>query len=95
MAPNLADSWQEFARAMLKEAVARRELSFREFSELLMGQGVSIAPKTLSRRINRGAFDAGFFLMCLTALGVDKLEIEGEQVGELVLKPEKAWRRQR
>lgn len=90
---DVSDTWQEFARYLLQDAVAQRELNSREFSELLSSIGVEIAPKALSRRINRGTFDAGFFLMCLAALGMTKLEIQGERLGDVVLVPDRAWKK--
>ena len=90
---DLGDEWQEFARYLLQDAVAQRCLNAKELSELLAVRGVVVAPKALSRRINRGTFDAGFFLMCLTALGATKLDIQGERVGDVALKPDRTGKK--
>lgn len=97
MPPELDDPWQEFARNLLLDAVALRGLqTTRQLADLLAGKGVVIAPKTLSRRINRGAFDAGFFLMCLDVLAIDRIEFAGKQSADVVLRPQKtAGRRPR
>lgn len=89
------DPWQEFARDLLQDAVAQRGLSTRQLSELLMEQGLEVAPKTLARRINRGAFDAGFFMMCLTALGTVKIDIQAERVADVTLQTPRTWTRAR
>lgn len=91
----LGDLWQEFARDLLQDAVAQRVLNARQLSELLAERGVEIEPKALSRRINRGSFDAGFFLMCLTALGAVKVDIQGERLADVQLQPERTWARRR
>ncbi|WP_169167969.1 DUF6471 domain-containing protein [Acidovorax sp. SRB_24] len=89
------DPWQRFAREVLQDAVAQRAMNSRELAELLSEYGVEVEPKTLSRRINRGTFDAGFFLLCLSALGAEKVDILGDGLVEVHVKPERVWRRSR
>lgn len=91
MTPTLDEPWQEFARFLILDAIAQRGLTYRQLSELLSAKGVEVTPKTLSRRINRGTFDAGFFLMCLDALGATRIDFEAEMLGDVVLKPRKHW----
>jgi len=86
MHANAGDPWQDFARELLQDAVAQLGLNARELAERLGEKGLEIAPKVLSRRINRGTFDAGFFLQCLSALGAERVEFEGERVGDVVLR---------
>lgn len=95
LSPPLDDPWQEFARDLLQDAVAQRGLNARQLSELLAEQGLEVEPKTLARRINRGAFDAGFFLMCLTALGTVKIDIQAERVADVTLQAPRTWRKAR
>lgn len=84
MEPELDDPWQEFARRLLLDAAAMRGLSKpRQLSDLLAEQGIVIAPRTLSRRISRGSFDAGFFLMFLQALGVSQIAFQGQQSADV------------
>ncbi len=89
------DTWQEFACELLKDAVAMRGLNYPQLSALLAEKGLDIAAKTLSRCINRGTFDAGFFLRCLTALGAETVDIQGERVADVWLRGERAWKRGR
>jgi Domain of unknown function (DUF6471) len=89
------DAWQEFACELVKDAVAQRGLNYPQLAQLLAEKGLDIAPKTLSRRINRGTFDAGFFLRCLTALGVETIDIQGERVADVWLRGDGVWKRGR
>lgn len=95
LSPPLDDPWQEFARDLLQDAVAQRGLNARQLSELLAEQGLEVEPKTLSRRINRGTFDAGFFMMCLTALGTVKIDIQAERVADVTLQAPRTWMKAR
>lgn len=84
MEPELDDPWQEFARRILLDAAAMRGLSTaRQLSDVLAEQGIVISPRTLSRRISRGSFDAGFFLMFLQALGVSEIAFQGQQSADV------------
>nr|WP_315494207.1 DUF6471 domain-containing protein [uncultured Rhodoferax sp.] len=86
MEPELDDPWQEFARTILLDAAAMRGLSTaRQLSDVLAEQGMVIAPRTLARRISRGSFDAGFFLMFLQALGVSQIAFEGQQLADVAM----------
>lgn len=80
---------------LLQDAIAQRGLSIRQLAQLLAMRGLEMETKTLRRRINRGSFDAGFLLMCLTALGAEKIEIEGEGIADVKLQPHKRWSPQR
>lgn len=89
------DLWQRFAREVLQDAVAQRAMNSRELAKLLSEYGVDVEPKTLSRRINRGTFDAGFFLLCLAALGAERVDISENWVVDVHLKRERVWARSR
>jgi hypothetical protein len=84
METDLDDPWKEFARQLLLDAAALRGLSTaRQLSDVLAEQGIVISPRTLARRISRGSFDAGFFLMFLQALGVSQIAFEGQQLADV------------
>jgi len=84
MEPELDDPWQKFARQILLDAAYMRGMpKASQLAELLAEKGISISPRTLSRRISRGSFDAGFFLMFLQALGVKQIDFQGEQSADV------------
>jgi Domain of unknown function (DUF6471) len=91
----LSAPWQEFARELLQDAIAQRGLNYPQLSELLAETGYEGDVKALARRVNRGTFDAGFLLMCLTALGTVKVNLQVEGVVDVTLKPERTWKRGR
>ena len=82
--------WQEQAQDVLMDALAKRQMTYGQFADLLGDLGVSITAKTLTRRINRGTFDAGFLLLCLHALGAEKVGFNG-RYAEPVLRGKKSW----
>ena len=84
------EEWQAVAGGVLTTALVRRRLSFRDFAGLLAEHGLDIEPRTLARRVQRGTFDAGFFLMCLEVLGAHELVVkDGKAVP--VLMEQKEW----
>lgn len=78
---------KQFARDLLQDAIAQRALNSRQLAELLSEyEEEEVESKTLMRQINRGTFDAGFFFLCLSALGADKVDIQGERLTDVHLK---------
>lgn len=86
----LPDPWQEFARELLQDAIAQRGLNFPRLAALLAENGYDVKVKTLARRVNRGTFDAGFLLMCLTVLGTERVDFYGERFAEVWLQRARA-----
>lgn len=87
MEPELDDPWKEFARRLLLDAAAMRGVSTaRQLADVLAEQGIVMAPRTLARRISRGSFDAGFFLMFLQALGVSQIAFQGQHSADVEIK---------
>jgi len=70
-------SRQNPASELLKLALKKQKLSYRELSERLSAIDVSISPTLLNRRINRGNFSADFLLLCLCELGVSSIRLKG------------------
>lgn len=63
------------AKGLLRAEMARRNLSYEDLAKALEGIGVEDTAKNLSNKIARGAFTAGFFLMCLEAIGCRTLRL--------------------
>ena len=82
--------WDKFAQSLIKETLDRRGWGYAELSELLteINMGKKILPATLNRRINRGGFSAGFFFLCMEALNIGSIDIEGKGCGETV---DRSW----
>lgn len=62
--------WEWKASALLKGAMRERGWSYSELSEALKPLGIKRSATVINRRINRGSFNAGFLLACLSAMGV-------------------------
>ena len=67
--------WQERAKALLRSELIRRQMTTRDLAERLGEMGAGNV-RVLENRIARGAFDAGFFIQCLDALGVKTLHLD-------------------
>jgi hypothetical protein len=55
---------------LLKSEMARREMSYAELAERLNDER-----RNLTNKINRGSFEASFFLRALNAIGVSTLHL--------------------
>lgn len=55
--------------------VTRRNLNYEQLAVKLAELGVKETPKNISNKIARGAFTAGFFVMCLEAIGAQVVRI--------------------
>ena len=68
-------SYQDKAKGLLRAEIKRRNLNYEDLAKLLAERGVKENARNLSNKIARGAFTAGFFVMCLEALGVHSLRL--------------------
>ncbi len=68
-------AYQEKAKGLLRAEIKRRNLNYEQVAEKLAEMGVKESPKNLSNKIARGGFTAGFFIMCLEAIGAQNLRL--------------------
>ena len=68
-------SYQDKAKGILRAEIKRRDLTYEDLAKLLAAKGVKDNARNLSNKITRGAFTAGFFVMCLEAIGVHSLRL--------------------
>lgn len=73
---NAAQTYNDKARGILRAEIKRRNMSYDALAAKLAEIGVVETPKNLSNKIARGAFTAGFFIMCLEVIGVSTIRIE-------------------
>lgn len=69
--------WQERAKALLRSELVRRQMTTRDLAERLAEMGAGNV-RVLENRVARGVFDAGFFIQCLSALGVKTLHLDDQ-----------------
>lgn len=63
------------AHDLLKGAMKTHGFSYKLLAAALARQGVHLSPKSLSTKINRGAFSADFLVECLRAMEVGVLSV--------------------
>ncbi|WP_434514424.1 DUF6471 domain-containing protein [Dechloromonas sp. ARDL1] len=63
------DEWGFKAELLIKRGMQQRAWGYRELAEALNEVGIRGNGPTINRRINRGNFNAGFLLACLSVLG--------------------------
>lgn len=73
--------WEEMTKNLLRAEMMRKGVSFARLPELLEAVGVSDNEPNLRNKVGRGRFSATFFLQCLMAIGVDRLQVP-DSVGE-------------
>ncbi len=72
------EAYQDKAKGILRAEIKRRNMSYEQLSEKLSAIGVDDTAKNLSNKIARGSFTAGFFVMCLEAIGSQTVRLKDE-----------------
>lgn len=68
---------QHFKRqGMLRAEMARHSVTYAQLAERLSEHGVEDNERNLRNKVARGKFTAGFFLLCLHALGSSHLYLD-------------------
>lgn len=62
-------------KGMLKAEMKRRGLTYQDLVTRLAEVGVQETEANLRNKVSRGGFSAAFFIQCLRAIGVQKLEL--------------------
>ncbi len=68
-------AYQEKAKGILRAEIKRRNMTYEDLAERLAEIGVKDNARNLSNKIARGAFTAGFFVMCLEAIGCGSVRL--------------------
>lgn len=67
--------YQEKAKGILRAEIKRRNMNYEDLAKKLAEIGVEDNARNLSNKIARGAFTAGFFVMCLDAIGCQTVRL--------------------
>jgi hypothetical protein len=70
------DRWTIAAKNILKSELKRRGITYTELAERLADLGIQENERNLTNKISRGGFTAGFFVMCLEAIGCQTVRLE-------------------
>lgn len=68
--------WEEKAKGLLRAEMARHGVTYAQLVEKLAAIGVEDNERNLRNKVSRGKFTAGFFLQCLSSLGVTVLRLD-------------------
>jgi Domain of unknown function (DUF6471) len=69
------DRWTIAAKNILKGELKRRGVTYARLAERLGERGVHENERNLNNKISRGGFTAGFFVMCLEAIGCQTVRL--------------------
>jgi hypothetical protein len=70
------DEWTVKAKNLLKGELKRRGVTYRQLAERLEAMGVHDTERNLNNKISRGGFTAGFFFLCMAAIGAKELRLD-------------------
>lgn len=70
------DYWVELAATVLKSEMKLRHLTYEDLKTKLHTIGIEENSANTAKKINRGTFSFFYFLQCLKAIGVEKLDVK-------------------
>lgn len=74
--PVAEKEWEDRVKGMLKAELKRRGVTYAELVGKLADIGVMDSEPNIRNKISRGKFTAVFLVQCLTAIGVNSLQLE-------------------
>jgi hypothetical protein len=70
------DVWAEYAKALLKSELKRKNVSYRDLAERLTAMGIPESERNIANKISRGGFTAAFILQCFAAIGSQVVRLD-------------------
>ena len=70
------DVWADYAKALLKSELKRKNISYRDLAERLTTMGTPDTERNIANKISRGGFTAAFILQCFAAIGSQVVRLE-------------------
>ncbi len=76
--PTSRTDWNKEARRILKFELARRDLTYKQLLKQLEAIGVEgETERSIVNKVSRGTFSFVFFLMCMRALSIERVDVGG------------------
>ncbi len=75
------EEWEQLARNLVRGQLMTRGMSYAALRDALAEIGIEDTEGAIKSKMSRGRFSAVFFLQCMTAIGVDWLQIPGAPDG--------------
>lgn len=69
------ENWNEHAKGILKAHLARKNIKYSDLAKKLNDIGIEENQNTIATKISRGTFSFTFFLQCMYALGIKKIDL--------------------
>jgi hypothetical protein len=67
--------WDNTAKVILRDRLKESGVTHAMLAQMMTAAGVPQSERTVSNKLSRGGFGAGFFLQVLALLGVRHLEL--------------------
>ncbi|MDR7100927.1 DUF6471 domain-containing protein [Croceicoccus sp. BE223] len=74
--PVAEKEWEYRVKGMLKAELKRRDITYADLAGKLADIGVMDSEPNIRNKISRGKFTAVFLVQCLSAIGVNSLQLE-------------------
>lgn len=74
--------WEDEAWGVLVAELARNKVTYKELSRRLEAMGIQESATQLNRKVNRKKFSAAFLLACMSALGIERIEVSATEESE-------------
>ncbi|MEN8261506.1 MAG: DUF6471 domain-containing protein [Pseudomonadota bacterium] len=71
--------YRKKASRIMRAEMTRRGIRYAELARRLRELGADETEQTLMSKISRGTFQAALFLMCMKAMGVKNVPLDGEE----------------
>ncbi|WP_229256220.1 DUF6471 domain-containing protein [Duganella fentianensis] len=68
--------WNQEAKAILRAELARKNIGYKRLSQLLEQIGVEETPSAITNKMHRGSFSFAFYLQCMKAIGLSRVDID-------------------
>jgi hypothetical protein len=68
--------WNDIASIKLREHLVRKKVSYKMLSALLEDIGINETERAIQGKLARGTFSFAFFLQCMKALGVTRVDLD-------------------
>ncbi len=68
-------NWEKIASNVLRSELAKRGLSYNDLKDKLAIIGVNQSTNGIRSKMSRGRFMFTFFLQCMMAIGVEKVDL--------------------
>lgn len=76
------DLWEQLTRNLVRSELMTRGMSYAALRDALADIGVEDTEGAIKSKMSRGRFSAVFFLQCMTAIGVDSIQVPGSPEGK-------------